>query len=181
MNTADLLNFWRENSASLVGQRTRDNVATRYGKNPLVVIYYTVDFSFEHQEGTQYWRNKILPIADKYKKNYRFAISNEEEFGNELQETGLGDSGLEHNVIAFGYDGKKYPMRSEIYDGELEENLEAFMNDLNSGKVKPHIKSAPIPAKEKGPIKTLVASNFEKVLKDDSKDYLVEFYAPWLV
>lgn len=44
-----------------------------------------------------------------------------------MKETGLGDSGLEHNVIAFGFDGKKYPMRAEIYDEELEENLEAFM------------------------------------------------------
>lgn len=88
----------------------------------------------------------------------------------------MGDSGLEHNVIAFGYDGKKYPMRPEIYDEELEENLAAFMKDLSSGKVKPHVKSAPIPTKDKGPIRTLVASNFEKTLKDETKDYLIEFY-----
>ncbi|KAI6176636.1 Protein disulfide-isomerase A4 [Aphelenchoides bicaudatus] len=176
----DVLNFWRENCVPLVGQRTKENVASKYGKNPLVVVYYSVDYSFEHREGTNYWRNKILPIANKYKNDkYRFAISNEEEFAEELQQTGLGDSGLEHNVIAFGFDGKKYPMRPEIYDEELEENLEAFMKDLNSGKVKPHVKSAPAPTSDKAPVKTLVASNFEKVLKDETKDYLVEFYAPW--
>ncbi|KAI6214755.1 Protein disulfide-isomerase [Aphelenchoides besseyi] len=159
----ELLNFWRDNSATLVGQRTRDNVATRYGKNPLVVVYYSVDYSHEYRKGTDYWRKKILPIANKYKdQKFRFAISNEEEFAQELQQTGLGDSGLEHNVIAFGFDGKKYPMRPEIYDEELEENLEAFMRDLSAGKVKPFIKSAPAPASEKGPIKTLVASTFDK-------------------
>lgn len=121
--------------------------------------------------------NIQLILLFQYKNDkYTFAISNEEEFGHELQETGLGDSGLEHNVIAFGFDGKKYPMRPEIYDEELDENLEAFMKDLNSGKVKPYVKSAPVPTSDKGPVKTLVASNFEKVLKDDTKDYLVEFY-----
>lgn len=88
----------------------------------------------------------------------------------------MGDSGLEHNVIAYGVDGKRYPMRSEIYDGELEENLEAFMKDLNSGRVKPFVKSAPVPTSDKEPVKTLVAANFDKTLKDDSKDYLIEFY-----
>lgn len=88
----------------------------------------------------------------------------------------LGDSGLEHNVIAFGFDGKKYPMRPEIYDEELEENLAAFMKDLNSGKVKPYVKSAPVPKNDNAPVKTLVAANFEKTLKDESKDYLIEFY-----
>lgn len=100
----DLLAFYRENAVSLVGLRTHSNVATRYGKTPLVVVYYSADFSHDYREGTQFWRNKILPVANKYKKEkYRFSISNEEEFAQELLEIGLGDSGLvsQTNIDSF--------------------------------------------------------------------------------
>lgn len=46
---------------------------------------------------------------------------------------GLGDSGLEHNVIVFGFDGKKYPMDPEEFDGDLDENLSGFMKKISSG------------------------------------------------
>ena len=66
-----LVKFWRENAVSLVGLRTRDNVASRYGKNPLVVVYYQVDFSVENREGSEYWRKKIVPIANKVSVDFR--------------------------------------------------------------------------------------------------------------
>ncbi|KAE9555366.1 hypothetical protein FO519_001448 [Halicephalobus sp. NKZ332] len=176
----DILAFWRDHSAPLVGQMTRNNAATRYTKYPLVVVYYNVDFAPQYREGTQFWRNKILEIAARYRdQKYRFAIADEEEFSKELSEIGLGDSGLEHNVLVFGFDGKKYPMDPEKFDGELDENLEAFMKVISSGKAKPYVKSQPAPKDDKGPLKTLVASNFAKVVNDESKDVLVEFYAPW--
>uniref|UniRef100_A0A0N5AJ78 Protein disulfide-isomerase n=1 Tax=Syphacia muris TaxID=451379 RepID=A0A0N5AJ78_9BILA len=176
----DLLTFLRDKAAPMVGQMTKDNAANRYSKFPLVVVYYNVDFSKEYRDGTQYWRNKVLDVANKYKnEKYRFAVADEEEFSKELAEVGLGDSGLEHNVIVFGYDGKKYPMDPDEYDGDLDENLAAFMKKISSGQVKPHVKSQPIPKDDKGPVKTLVSANFAKVMADQSKDVLVEFYAPW--
>uniref|UniRef100_A0A0R3RTG1 protein disulfide-isomerase n=1 Tax=Elaeophora elaphi TaxID=1147741 RepID=A0A0R3RTG1_9BILA len=176
----DLVTFFQENSTPLVGHRTKKNVATRYTQFPLVVVYYNVDFSIEYREGTQYWRKKVLEIANQYKKdNYHFAISDEVEFADELTAIGLGDSGLEHNVIVFGYDGKKYPMRPDEFDDELAENLSAFMKKLSSGKIKPFMKSAPLPKDDKGPVKTVTASNFAQVVLDEMKDVLVEFYAPW--
>uniref|UniRef100_A0AC34Q5G3 Protein disulfide-isomerase n=2 Tax=Panagrolaimus sp. JU765 TaxID=591449 RepID=A0AC34Q5G3_9BILA len=176
----DILAFWREHSAPLVGQMTRSNAPTRYTKYPLVVVYYNVDFSPQYREGTQFWRNKVLEFANKYKdQKYKFAIADEEEFAKELSEVGLGDSGLEHNVLVFGFDGKRYPMDPEKFDGDLEENLEAFMKVISSGKAKPYVKSQPAPKDDKGPVKTLVGSNFAKIVNDESKDVLVEFYAPW--
>ncbi|VDK55701.1 unnamed protein product [Anisakis simplex] len=170
----DLLTFLRENSAPLVGQMTHNNMANRYSKFPLVVVYYSVDFSLEHVKGTQYWRNKILKVANEYKKEkYRFAIADEEEYAKELTDVGLGDSGLEQNVVAFGVNGKKYPMNPDQFDDDdLEENLNNFMRKLSSGKVKAFIKSAPLPKDDKGPVKTLVALNFAKVALDEEKDVL---------
>ncbi|EJW78649.1 Pdia4 protein, partial [Wuchereria bancrofti] len=94
------------------------------------------------------------------KDKYHFAISDENEFADELTAVGLGDSGLEHNVLVFGYDGKKYPMRPNEFDDELPENLQAFMEKLSS-------------------VKTVVASNFAQIVFDETKDVLMEFYAPW--
>ncbi|CAB3403430.1 unnamed protein product [Caenorhabditis bovis] len=176
----DLLAFFREHSAPLVGKMTKANAATRYTKKPLVVVYYNADFSLQYREGSEFWRQKVLNVAQKYQKDkYRFAVADEEEFAKELEELGLGDSGLEHNVVVFGYDGKKYPMDPEEFDGDLDENLEAFMKKISSGRAKAFVKSAPPPRDDKGPVRTVVGSNFDKIVNDETKDVLIEFYAPW--
>ncbi|CAJ0581139.1 unnamed protein product, partial [Mesorhabditis spiculigera] len=175
----EMIQFLKDHSTPLVGKLTKDNHATRYTKLPLVVVYYNADFSAQYREGSEYWRQKVLHIANKYQKDkYNFAVADEEEMATELAQVGLGDSGLEHNVIAFGYDGKKYPMDPEAFDGELDENLENFMKKLSQGQIKPYVKSAPIPKNDKGDVKTLVGANFNKVI-DGTKDALIEFYAPW--
>ncbi|VDO61419.1 unnamed protein product [Haemonchus placei] len=176
----ELSAFFRDHCTPLVGKRTRDNVANRYNKFPLVVVYYNADFSLQYREGSEYWRQKVLNVAQKYQKDkYRFAVADEEEFQDELQNVGLGDSGLEHNVVVFGYDGKKYPMDPNEFDGDFDENLEEFMKKISAGKIKPFVKSAPVPRDDKGPVKALVASTFDKVVGDETKDVLIEFYAPW--
>lgn len=35
----------------LVGQMTNQNEEKRYKSRPLVIVYYGIDFSFEHREG----------------------------------------------------------------------------------------------------------------------------------
>lgn len=48
------------------------------------------------------------------------------------------------------------------------------------GKVKPYVKSQPIPKEDQSSsVKSLVANNFAKIVNDENKDVLVEFYAPW--
>ena len=61
----------------------------------------------------------------------------------------------------------------------LEENLEEFLKQINKGTIKPFVKSAPVPKHDKGPVKTVVGSTFERIVNDESKDVLIEFYAPW--
>lgn len=75
--------------------------------------------------------HKLLQYKDK---GYNFAISDEEEFSDELAHLGLGSSGLEHNVVVFGVDGKKYPMLPEDgFEEELSENLELFLKAISKG------------------------------------------------
>jgi len=41
------------------------------------------------------------------------------------------------------------------------------------------LKSEEIPAHNDEPVKVLVGKNFEEIVYDETKDVLVEFYAPW--
>ena len=47
------------------------------------------------------------------------------------------------------------------------------------GQVKPKIKSAPKPKKNKGPVTVVVGDTFNEIVMDTKKDVLIEFYAPW--
>lgn len=60
------------------------------------------------------------------------------------------------------------------------DNIEAFVQKFLDGKLKQHLLSAEAPEDwNKTPVWTLVASNFDEVAMDKSKDVFVEFYAPW--
>jgi len=53
-----------------------------------------------------------------------------------------------------------------------------FLGQFREGKLEPHLKSEPIP-EEQGALTVLVGKNWEQVVKDETKDVLVKYYAPW--
>merc|ERR1711966_142888 len=72
-------------------------------------------------------------------------------------------------------------MRKYKLDGEITAaGLKAFVAEFERGNLRPHLKSEPEPPREQqtGPVYTLVGSTFESIVKNPSKDVLVEFYAP---
>jgi len=174
----DITNFFFEKCFTLVGQRTKLNQATRYTKRPLVVVYFTVDFGHLHKDETQFWRQKVMNIARDNPK-YSFAVSDEEEFAQELIDAGVGESGLDVNVVVYGIDNKRYPMDPETYEEFDETNFREFLVKIEKGSVKPYIKSQPVPKKDTGLVKVLVGSNIEEISNDESKAVFIEFYAPW--
>ncbi|KAG0702075.1 Protein disulfide-isomerase A4 [Chionoecetes opilio] len=163
-------------SVSLVGQRTKENMGFKYENRPLIVVYYDVSFSHHYVKGTQIIRNKILPVADKY-RDITFAIAAEEEFDEEIKNLGFEDSGEDIHVGVFT---TSFKYRMEPEEDFSTEMLEDFVKDFKSGEVLPVLKSQPVPRRQEGPVRVVVARTFEQeVLETADKDVLIEFYAPW--
>ncbi|KAE8618062.1 hypothetical protein XENTR_v10009261 [Xenopus tropicalis] len=60
------------------------------------------------------------------------------------------------------------------YDVDYEKNVKGTNYWRNR-----YMKSEAIPESNDGPVKVVVAENFDEIVNDDSKDVLIEFYAPW--
>ena len=172
----ELKTFVEKNAFPLVGEYNYEMEPRYREQRPLCLVFYTVDWSFDHRDATNLWRTKMAKIAKDF-KNISFAIANEEDYKNVIQEFGLEDSPEEINIGCFGLDGKKYPMEPmEEFDSE---EIVEFLTKLKKGKLKPHLKSQGIPKRNAGPVKIVVGKSFEKVVLDKNKDVLIELYAPW--
>ena len=73
-------------------------------------------------------------------------------------------------------------MAKYVYEGPVTsmtgDSIKEWFDDFRAGKLSAHLKSEPIPENE-GPLTILVGKNFESIVKDETKDVLVKFYAPW--
>ena len=142
-----------------------------------MVVYYNVDY-VRDTKGTNYVRNRVLKVAKKLLDeglNVRFAVSNAEEFRHELTEFGITDSKKDGKyVLARGPNNEKYRLPGEF----TYEALEDFARQLVKGELEPYLKSQPVPT-QTDDVKVVVGKNFEEIVNDESKDVLIEFYAPW--
>jgi len=87
------------------------------------------------------------------------------------------EDGQVTRIIQLGEGVDKY---APDFTDLTEENLSKFASDYLSGNLKKHLNSEEIPEDwDALPVKVLVGKNFEAVAFDESKDVLVEFYAPW--
>ena len=117
----------------------------------------------------------MLTVAKKYEGRITVAMSNEEQYSNELEELSLDDWGEEVAVAIWEAKNRRYAMRDEV----TTETVQEFVGDYFAGNLKPVIKSQPVPKKDKGPVTVVVGSKFDQIVNDPSKDVLIELYAPW--
>lgn len=75
----------------------------------------------------------------------------------------------------------KYPLnhRDDPQDRLRSEEVEVFVESFLTSKLKPSVKSQPIPSVQAGPVVEVVGLNYDDVVLDPNKDILVEFYTPW--
>ncbi|XP_067411493.1 protein disulfide-isomerase A3 [Emydura macquarii macquarii] len=171
--------FIQENIFGICPHLTEDNKDLIQGKD-LLVAYYDVDYE-KNAKGSNYWRNRVMMVAQKFLNaghNLYFAVASRKTFGHELSEFGLDSSTGDVPVVAIRTaKGEKYVMQEEFSrDGKA---LERFLQDYFDGNLKKYLKSEPIPENNDGPVKVVVAENFDEIVNAEDKDVLVEFYAPW--
>lgn len=79
-------------------------------------------------------------------------------------------------IITSNDDGlKKFAFEGEI----TGDSILKFQQDFASGALNPALKSEPVPEKNDEPVKVIVGKTFDEIVYDETKDVLVEFYAPW--
>lgn len=171
----DITAFIKKREVPLVGELSRKTFNKRYGdKRPLVIAFYTVDFSHAYREATQLWRRKFAEIAHDY-PDLTFAVADEDDQLQLFSDFGFLESGEEFNIGILGEKDAKYPMEPmEEYNAKT---IRTFIDNFREGKLKPVVKSQPIPKKQ-GAVTVVVGNNFDSIVNQD-KDVLLEFYAPW--
>ena len=169
----ELLSNLKQLATPLVGMRTRLNAEDMYSHYPIFVGYISLE---DEEDSFNYWKEKVLlPLALKY-PNIRFALSDEQEFKNEVQNLQLHDRGDDLLVGLLAKENERYAYEDEdvTVDG-LNDFIEAYL----AGDLNPVRKSQPAPSKQTGPVKVVVGETFKEIVEDPEKDVLIEFYAQW--
>eukprot|EP00759_Apiculatamorpha_spiralis_P023170 PhF_6_TR27028/c0_g1_i1/m.39476/K08056/PDIA3, GRP58; protein disulfide isomerase family A, member 3 len=166
----------------LAGEMTEDNQELyRYRDLTEVVMFTNVDFK-NNEKRMNYLLNRLRKIATKF-SNFSVALADKQKFRHIYDRFSFTDVELQSDLaigvyltsrdIRWKFDGKKF--------GVAE--LEAFITRLNDGKVPAFIKSESAPANNpkagEGKVVTVTANTFREIVMDESKDVLIELYAPW--
>jgi len=174
-NVQDLTNWIHDHAVPKVGEFTKDNRPRYQKKNlPVLKVYIDIDYN-SNLKRTNYYLNRLKKVAEdaNLASKLNFAIVHKEDFKDEMDKFGVKDKDAAF-VIDDAKDSLKYQTNAEF----SVEAVKKFAQDFVSGKLKPYIKSEPIPANDQ-PLKTVVGENFNQIVMDPTKDVLIELYAPW--
>jgi protein disulfide-isomerase A1 len=172
--TKDAISAWvRGNSLPLVDEIGPQNYKAYVDTNlPMALVFVKL--------GASYFED-VLDTAREVAKNFRgrvnFVYVDADKYIQQAQKVGLSGKVIPSFAIDYVTENKHYAFSEE---DELETaDLVAFVNGVLDGSVAQTIKSEEIPEDNDGPVKVLVAKQFDEIVNDPTKDVFVEFYAPW--
>ncbi|KAF0920000.1 hypothetical protein E2562_032451 [Oryza meyeriana var. granulata] len=85
----------------------------------------------------------------------------------------------EQTTTVLAYTGNE-DARKFFLDGDMSvDNIKRFAEDFLEEKLTPFYKSEPLPESNDGDVKIVVGKNLDQIVLDESKDALLEIYAPW--
>ncbi|EPS69921.1 hypothetical protein M569_04842 [Genlisea aurea] len=167
--------FVYENKLPLVTNFTRES-APKVFDNPIKkqLILFATSTDLERyypifQEAAMAFKGKLVCL---------YVDLDNDDVGKEVSEY-FGVRTDETRVLAYtgNEEARKFIMDggSEFSAGAIRAFGEKFLED----NLKPFYKSEPLPEKNDGDVKIVVGDNFDEIVLDESRDVLLEIYAPW--
>jgi protein disulfide-isomerase A1 len=115
-------------------------------------------------------------VAESF-PDFSFGYISHENFGPNMER--MGGSGKVIPAITCLSFKDNRPIAFEREGQWNEESLREWIEGVISGKYKYQLKSEEVPENNNGPVTILVGKNFDEIVLDQTKDVLVEYYAPW--
>ncbi|WOL09609.1 hypothetical protein Cni_G18362 [Canna indica] len=170
---SDIVDFVFSNKLPLVTTFTRES-APEIFENPIKKQLLLFALSTDTK--------KVMPAFNEAAKFFKgklifvYVEMDNEDVGKPVSEY-FGVAGDAPQVLA--YTGNEDPKKF-ILDGEVTvDNVKNFAEGFLEDRLKPFYKSDPVPETNNGDVKIIVGNNFDEVVLDESKDVLLEIYAPW--
>ncbi|KIV90538.1 protein disulfide-isomerase domain [Exophiala mesophila] len=120
--------------------------------------------------------DELRSLAEKHKGVINFATIDAKAFGAHAANLNLPTDQFPSFAIQDTVKNEKFPFEGSSLTAD---KIGAFVKDFVDGKIAPSIKSEPIPETQEGSVTVVVAHSYKDIVLDDTKDVLLEFYAPW--
>ncbi|CAK9136130.1 unnamed protein product [Ilex paraguariensis] len=165
--------FVFENKLPLVTIFTRESASLIF-ENPIkkqLILFATSNDSEKFlpafQEAAKAFKGKLIFV---------YVEMDNEDVGKPVSEY-FGVTGDAPKVLGYtgNDDGRKFSLDGVLTLGSIKSFGDNFLED----NLKPFYKSDPIPETNDGDVKIVVGNNFDEIVLDESKDVLLEIYAPW--
>jgi len=169
-----LKTFVITNSIPLVDEIGPTNFKN-YFDSGIPLAYIFVDLKIEGQKDQ--YIGRIQEIARETKGKLNFVYIDWGKYAKHAERLGLSGKVVPSFAIEKMADGVHFAFDETV--DITTEAAKSFVDKFLSGELAPTIKSEPIPESNDAPVKIVVAHNFDQIVKDSTKDVLLEFYAPW--
>lgn len=180
---ADVLENWIKVEALPYFGEVNGNTFAAYLDSglPLAYFFYTDDEELEE------FAPFFTELAKEHRGKLNFASLDSRKFGRHAESLNMREQFplfAVHNVTS----NLKYGL-PQLAEEEFEKltntvkletkHISKLVKDLLSGKAEPIVKSEEIPEVQESNVHKIVGKTHENLIKDNKKDVLVKYYAPW--
>jgi len=169
-----LIDFLKAKSVPIIDEIGPQNFKS-YMESGLPLGYLFVDLTVDGQKDQ--FLAEIYDLAKDTKGRMNWVYIDWAKYARHAERLGLSGKTVPCIAIEKLDEGTHY-----VFDetaAVAKDAVTQWANKFLGGDMPPTIKSEPIPEDNSGPVKTLVANNFNEIVNDKAKNVFVEFYAPW--